>query len=191
MALAPMVNHLSLPHESLLTLISSVGAPETYRINGAIDDCPLQVKQHVDIWSLGCVYSEFAMWIVRGMVGLQEYRRRRMNESARLGEFRDGYCFHDGERILVAVNDMLNNLHKSFRACDHVTKSALKMIREMLLDAEQADYRPGAKYLYGKLNKVIQKAETKLRIPAAEAVRSRNLHMHAPLQTPSSPQTPP
>ena len=34
------------------------GAPETCRMDRALEGENLQVKQEVDIWSMGCVYSE-------------------------------------------------------------------------------------------------------------------------------------
>lgn len=34
------------------------GAPETCRMDRAIESLDLEVKQEVDIWSMGCVYSE-------------------------------------------------------------------------------------------------------------------------------------
>ena len=34
------------------------GAPETCRMNRALEGENLEVKQEVDIWSMGCVYSE-------------------------------------------------------------------------------------------------------------------------------------
>ena len=34
------------------------GAPETCRLDRALETENLEVKQEVDIWSMGCVYSE-------------------------------------------------------------------------------------------------------------------------------------
>ena len=34
------------------------GAPETCRMDRALERENLEVKQEVDIWSMGCVYSE-------------------------------------------------------------------------------------------------------------------------------------
>ena len=34
------------------------GAPETCRVDRALEGVHLEVKQGADIWSMGCVYSE-------------------------------------------------------------------------------------------------------------------------------------
>lgn len=39
-------------------LTSFEGAPETCRMDRALEGEGLEVKQEVDIWSMGCVYSE-------------------------------------------------------------------------------------------------------------------------------------
>ena len=39
-------------------LTASEGAPETCRMDRALEGVDLEVKQEVDIWSMGCVYSE-------------------------------------------------------------------------------------------------------------------------------------
>lgn len=120
----------------------------------------MQVTPSVDIYSLGCVFSEAAIWVVRGWDGLQEYRRRRRMETQNIANFRGSDCFHDGDTTLSVVNEMHNNLIHDCGRSDHVTEAALThMIREML---EVQDGRRTARVLYIKSDRILSAAVKEL-----------------------------
>lgn len=120
----------------------------------------MQGTPSVDIYSLGCVSSEAAIWVVRGWDGLQEYRRRRCMETQNIANFRGSDCFHDGDTTLSVVNEMHNNLIHDCGRSDHVTGAALThMIREML---EVEDGRPTARVLYIKSDRILSAAVKEL-----------------------------
>ena len=48
------------------------GAPETYRSRD-LEKSHLQVRQAVDIWSMGCIFSEVATWVTEGYSIVREY----------------------------------------------------------------------------------------------------------------------
>jgi hypothetical protein len=122
---------------------------------------PLYVKQSVDIWSLGCVFSEVAVWVVHGKDRLEEYRQMRQDETRQLHEFKDIGCFHDSQRVLQTVGSMHQEVFDNVRQSDHVTKSVVKsMIMDML---DKADGRPDTKELWRKSRKILSNAENKLK----------------------------
>lgn len=107
-----------------------------------------------DIWSLGCIYSEAAIWIADGYKGLLAYRQLRKAEIAKLYV---GYsdCFHDGERVLELVLSHHRDIEDRLRRSDHITKQVLdSMVDEMLWEED----RPNAKALWRKAEMILNKA---------------------------------
>ncbi len=137
------------------------------------------VKQVVDIWSIGCVLSEAAIWVVRGLNGLEEYRRRRRLETIEVPNFEEGECFHNGVETLAIVREMHRDLHEQVRRADHVTQAACSMVEDMLVEAEG---RPTANYLHRKSWRIIEVAIVELK------QSSTRTSMHFPT---SSLQLPP
>ena len=114
----------------------------------------------MDVWSLGCILSENAIWVVHGYKGLQEYRRRRKLETDRSG-FEGSYCFHNGSEVLDIVHEMHKNLGHDCHASDYISagEDLYRMIISML--ATQ-DSRPEARDLYHKAAQIIYQARTEL-----------------------------
>src|SRR4051812_39558627 len=50
----------------------------------------MAILQKGDVWSLGCVFSEVATWLILGRMGVSRYRKVRQQESGR-DDFHDGY----------------------------------------------------------------------------------------------------
>lgn len=185
MVLAPMVGITLISDPMPLRLADgSPGAPECYRPDGDIDRLPLQVKQGVDVWSLGCVLSEAAVWVVYGQAQLLEYRRRRGMENARTDGFRDGDCFHDGRQVLATVTDIHKALADDKRVCDHVTTATVKMVTdEMLIEP---NCRTPANSLCYRTKRILESAESKLRSPAGTGSLS-GINVQSPPRTPPEP----
>src|SRR5436309_7014312 len=126
-----------------------------------MEQTPLFVKQTVDVWSLGCVYSEVAVWIVHGKDRLEEYRKMRQDETEQIYDFKDAGCFHDSRDVLQCVGSMHEEVFDNVRTSDHVTKSVVKkMITEML---DEVDGRPTSKQLWAKSQNILKDAEKKLK----------------------------
>lgn len=107
------------------------------------------------------MYSEAATWVIYGKVGLNEYRRQRKAETDRIRDFKDGDSFHNGERVLETVENLHSRLPEDKRTSDHVTPEVLKMMVEEMLG--YFDGRPDAKALWRKCQRIVQKAEDKLK----------------------------
>ncbi|RQM04828.1 hypothetical protein DH86_00003915, partial [Scytalidium sp. 3C] len=80
------------------------GPPECYRGDDFMEQTALKVNPKVDIWSLGCVFSEALIWIRYGYTGVKSYRQERKAETDRIPGFKDGDCFHNGLDVLNTVS---------------------------------------------------------------------------------------
>lgn len=109
------------------------------------------------------MYSEAAVWIAygyHGPKGLVAYRDARKLETDKINNFKDGDCFHDGDKVLKVVSEQHEELLNGLRRQDYVTKFVLEsMVSEMLDDA---DCRPTAKVLWGKVRRINERAMVQL-----------------------------
>ncbi|KAF8861721.1 hypothetical protein BDZ45DRAFT_240628 [Acephala macrosclerotiorum] len=137
------------------------GAPECYMPYNSDDPGrkgSAKVTWAADIWSLGCIYSEAAIWLADGYKGLLDYRKQRKAETDRI-LFKGGDCFHDGERTLQSVFDAHADLEDRLRRSDYITKDVLDtMVDEMIWEED----RPNAKALTRKAEMVSSRARQKL-----------------------------
>lgn len=143
--------------------VSIYGSPESFV--SLADGEESRAPWEADIWSLGCLYSEAAMWIADGYKGLLDYREQRTSETERIS-FQGGSCFHDGKRVLGSVLEAHRDIEDRLRRSDYITKDVLdSMIDEMLWEED----RPNAKALWRKVEMVLQRARQKL--PSDEVPR--------------------
>lgn len=152
--------------------------------------------QNVDVWSLGCVYSEAARWFSYQRPGLFQYRRERSEEISSIPEFQDADCFHNGREVLNTVRESHQMSTANLRTGDCITKAVVEqMIREMLYDAEA---RPTAVKLWHKSKEIVKEARRELqrietsRSPEHGPSRSTsNRSRTIPEQRPPAPPHPP
>ncbi|UPK94466.1 hypothetical protein LCI18_005401 [Fusarium solani-melongenae] len=114
------------------------------------------ITPKVDIWSLGCVMSEAAIWIKCGQQGLEKYRKNRMAETRTMPRFNDaghGGCFHDGAEALGTVRMTHDWIRDTFPD-DIVILQVLEMIDTSML-VPQGD-RQDAQMLCERLAKIVQ-----------------------------------
>ena len=114
------------------------------------------MRQSVDIWSLGAIYSEAVVWAGLNKGALLRYRDYRRDETSGLRDFRDQGCFHDGENVLKTVAIMHKEVMKYRRSTDFISERVVdKMISEMLGDA---DVRPTTKQLRKRATDILNHA---------------------------------
>ncbi|KAL9632109.1 MAG: hypothetical protein Q9164_005519, partial [Protoblastenia rupestris] len=134
-------------------------APETYGSDLARESWPLSVKQGLDIWSLGCVFSEVATWVVHGWKQVSEYRRRRQAEVKDKLDPTGKHLFHDGSSVLKTVLEVHDFIMESSRIRDPITVTLLEgLVHDML----QPNSRPYAKLVYEKSKRLIRSARREL-----------------------------
>lgn len=113
--------------------------------------------QMADIWSLGCILSEFAVWISLGLSGLKDYRSARERECHEIGYPTSG-AFHNGRDLLESVRVWHEHAITSKLPEDRVTEAIIhQLIEEML--CEDGDARPSARQLKMKVNKLLSRAK--------------------------------
>ena len=150
-----------------LWLIICPGAPETYRQDETLESFPVQVRSNVDIWSMGCVLSEAAVWSRFAWNRVHEYQLERKEEVKRRLDINGEHLFHDGRDLLAAVQDMHELIIKNPRTINSITVEILRLLRDdMLLNEDEV--RSSAKQVFQKPRRIIKAARKKFEISTAE-----------------------
>jgi len=132
----------------------------------------------VDIWSLGAVFSEAAIWVVHGRPGLDQFRQSRKDDIAKIPRFEDQDCFHDGDTLLPAVRKAHTELCHSIRPCDYVTQ---KVVNELIKDLlGPSEGRLTALQLYTKSQRILDEARAQVE-PVRPVRSSRTFPPQKPL----------
>lgn len=106
------------------------------------------VTAAVDIFSLGAVLLEAAVWIVRGPAGIKDFAEKRLQESKATGA--DSAHFHNSDtrdpQLLGVVQDHLEgkSLRRHIQKSDTTTLRVLENVVERMLSPEARD-RPRAR----------------------------------------------
>lgn len=129
-----------------------LGAPETYRFHRDTGSAPLQVPQSVDIWSLGCIFSEVSVWACYGWNRVVEYRHQRSIEIETNNGSSGEHVFYYGGKLLDVVVNTHNTIVENAPASHRITKLVLDQYVKRML-------RPGARlpahYLFEESKELI------------------------------------
>ncbi|KAK5720388.1 hypothetical protein LTR17_015025 [Elasticomyces elasticus] len=155
----PDIATLAMDYDTFGT--KTCGAPECYRPDRFSQTTRLQVPQGVDIWSLGCVWSEVAVWIVKGYSGLETYRRRRKAATDELGIDNPG-CFHDGHAVLSCIREV-HDAHRweAMSDEDFLTGNVWQGLIENMLQSKASE-RPSPRELRQETSRRLLEAEARL-----------------------------
>jgi hypothetical protein len=96
------------------------------------------IDQTVDLWSIGCVYSEFAVWVTHGLHRLNVYRDLRKSQTSEIKGLADIRCFHNMERVLLSVEGTHRELvdYLDNNRADTLTQSVIEdMVSPMLSES--------------------------------------------------------
>lgn len=142
------------------------GAPECYRPDDISEGSLLNVTSKVDVWSLGCVLSEAATWLVHGFAGVEAYRIHRTEEVKAIPGFHGPEdCFHNGVDVLSCISTHHEELKKHKRECDSLTGPIVDMIEDMLDTPDRGD----AALFWRKAQKLLQKSAERMKSDAASS----------------------
>ncbi|KAI0891826.1 hypothetical protein F4806DRAFT_481422 [Annulohypoxylon nitens] len=110
------------------------GAPESTTWKTSTKGVNWKTGQIADVWSLGCVYSEVAVWSAFGYPALEKYRYSREQEVNSIPGFTHPGCFHNGHDTLLTVASFHSMIlvESKFNEPGKV----LPLIRHMLLRKE-------------------------------------------------------
>ncbi|KAK3645604.1 hypothetical protein LTR56_009044 [Elasticomyces elasticus] len=124
------------------------GAPETYTHTSSPGSPKNGLKKGIDIWSLGAIYSEAAVWAVMGSDGLRDYRCQRQAATSSLPDFHVDDCFHDGKRRLAVVDKQHDHVlgeHDRNSSDESLIRRAARQIWEVLIQ-NMMDARPSHRH---------------------------------------------
>lgn len=135
-------------------------APEkSAYLDGHCEALP-RVTQKTDVWSLGCVLSEAATFVVLGREGVLQYERVRRIALER-SHNRLSDTFHDRDNILPEVVAWHQYLRSASRRTDPFTPAILDTVDQYMLVCPES-CRLGANEIFCNLKNILEK-------PAAEA----------------------
>lgn len=118
-----------------------------------------KVTQRFDIWSLGCVFSEAATWILLGYRGVEQYRLvRKCVDGEVSSELKGDDCFYRKGMVSNPVLEWHKFLRESLRIGDHITGPILTLIEDKMLLGQAKD-RISSSDLVDQLKDIVQKAE--------------------------------
>jgi hypothetical protein len=146
------------------------------------------VYQTIDIWSLGCVFSVAATWVVLGYPGVQSYHRLRRKAIERICKSREksetnssggnlsiGDYFHDGIGLSPAVKGWHEFLSNTRRTSDTITAAVLALVEsKMLLNDPQE--RINANGLCAALHSILQNSVEGYRYPPMAPILQEIMH---------------
>lgn len=113
-------------------------APELMHWNLDQEGLDPGVRTAVDMWSMGCVLLETAVWSVCGERGRKEFRDNRNAETANKSARACHGTFHDGHEVLATVDNVAELLRPRLRAYDNVTLGLCALVRLKLLQVQGA-----------------------------------------------------
>ena len=127
------------------------------------------VSQAIDIWSLACVFSLAATWVVCGHPGISRFHKLRelaidglrrtesdgTSSEQRNAKFSESHKFHDGKEVLQAVTGWHNYLRSASRKSDNITIRVLDLVDESMLLASP-DHRISVSDLCLKLDLILE-----------------------------------
>ncbi|KAK8048189.1 serine/threonine protein kinase [Apiospora phragmitis] len=136
------------------------GPPELHlgpRVNFNVDT-------NVDIWAIGCILLEAAVWLTFGEPGRLSFQNQRKREISTLpDEHRSIGCsdaFHNGEGVLKCVQDIRQKIYADGRRCDEITfKIVDHVLSDCLVDGQE---RATALRIRSKLANIIHRRSTNL-----------------------------
>lgn len=117
------------------------------------------------MWSLGCIFSETAVWAHFGWKRVDEYRRQRSAEIKCKGGGEGEYNFHHEGILLDAVGSIHGNIMKSRQSGQtksHITRLVLERLVDDML---QPGDRPSAKNCFEKSKRLIETDAKQFEVP--------------------------
>jgi serine/threonine protein kinase len=103
-----------------------------------------RITEQADIFSLGCVTSDAAAWVVSGHDGRMAYHQNRLAETDIIDSFKgSGYggCFHNGVGMLNAVQNMHRAI-KSLVPHDQITSGIIDIVETDMLNRQPHERLP-------------------------------------------------
>lgn len=155
-------------------------APELIDLEG--------VTGEADIWSLGCVLLEAAVWAVNGESGLDVFFEKRKEETLDAKEHWG--AFHKNGEELEAIEETKIDILKSRRLFDNLTEGVIDIIMENMLVIEPKDRRKAGrilKLMQGLISKSKRDYDAQSKGPVSNPPKGKGKELEQ-RSTPTPPQ---
>ncbi|KAK8046124.1 Protein kinase-like (PK-like) [Apiospora saccharicola] len=120
-------------------------SPEKYKpVLGSSQGASRQGRADEDIWSLGCVFSVVATWIILGADGVTQYSKVRQKARQRRVDIISD-SFHDDNQVLPEVTAWHDYLRAAARQTDKISSRVLNLVDNYMLVG--ADSRKDATFI--------------------------------------------
>ena len=164
-----------------ILVIADVGVSRLHRDETSIRDTPTSTKattpsyeapeaqpnqqtprsRRYDMWSMGCIFLEFAIWLLYNIEAINNFRKARRSRDDPKNTHANFYTrtSEGTTEIHSAVSEAMDTLREDPR-CKGGTalEDLVKLVAEDLLRVE-VSHRARAGELYNKLGKIVQVAE--------------------------------
>lgn len=166
------------------------GAPECH--SGRNTDVPL--SQSIDIWSLGCVLSYAATFVVLGYDGFNPFyhlRKRAIEKfmAANPGtNLKDDDAFHNGQDVLPEVSQWHQFLRQRLSQADRTTALVLDLVDEHMLLCDSPDKpRISSQNLVHKCSRILEQSRASQQAEISPAIQQVLEDLKNTVQDPSAP----
>ena len=137
---------------------------------------PVQVRQSVDVWSAGCVFSEVAVWSRFGWNRLREYRCKRQEEIKQLRDLDGEHWFHDEHNVLQTVRDIHEHMTRKPRTVDEIIVKVIRILTDKMLLSEH-QRKASARDVYTEFMRAIDTERNTLTIAKSRSVSGNGQDM--------------
>jgi serine/threonine protein kinase len=116
--------------------LTYLGAPECGRYD--VKRRPIPVSQKIDVWSIGCVLSIAATWVLSGFSGIRKFEEclKMAVRDNSTNDHRNTPSFHNGRNVLSDVTRWHNVMRCKIRSNDYITSGILDLIDDHLLQGD-------------------------------------------------------
>lgn len=100
------------------------------------DNVRYNISPKIDMWSLGCIFTEAGVWLSLGESGWQDFKTERAKELSALPEPENRGqtdCFHNGSEALKTVRAKADLISSSGRRDDNISAQVVHLTLRTLL----------------------------------------------------------
>lgn len=130
---------------------------------------PTRVPLNSDVWSLGCVFSVAATYVVLGTLGVEHYERLRIEANITRRD-RSIDSFHDGFKLLPEIRKWHEYLRVAARRTDTLTEAVLDIVDRYMLISDYKNREHASGVLKLLSNVVCQETTSEALIPPQEII---------------------
>ncbi|KAI0441414.1 hypothetical protein F4803DRAFT_420505 [Xylaria telfairii] len=133
-------------------------APETRQFSGGFQELASDITWAINVWPLGCLFFETAVWMAAYERGRQKFREARVNETAKIDTLvRAGYygAFHNGFDILPTLTDKVHEISNLNTPVGRLSVKVMEFILEEML-VPQPQQCPNADQLGKRFRRMLK-----------------------------------